>query len=236
MKREILSAEKRTITGKKVKHLRREGILPANIFGKAMKSISLQLPLKDFEKVFRIVHETGLVDLSVEKETYPVLIQNVHVHPMTHTPLHADFFKVNLKEKVKASVPLVGIGEAKAVLDKVGVLLQTLSEVEVEALPADLPEHIEVNVENLALIDESITIADIKSPTGVEILAEPTEMVFRIAELVSEEAEELAAEEEATAEAASEAVEGEDKSETPTEGETSSEEVKTQESTDQPHN
>lgn len=225
MKRESLKAEKRTITGKKVKHLRREGILPANIFGKGMKSISLQLPIKDFREVYDKVHETGLVDLTIGDEMYPVLIQNIHIQPITHTPLHADFFKVNLKEKVKATIPIVGIGEPKAVTDKIGVLLQSLSEVEVEALPADLPENIEINLEGLAQIDASLTIADLKVPSGVEVMAEAAEMIFRIGELVSEEAEELAAEEEAAAEAASEegaaeATEGEgNKDDEATEGE-----------------
>lgn len=204
MKRESLKAEKRTITGKKVKHLRREGVLPANMFGKGIKSLSLQLPLKEFENIYDKVHETGLVDLSVGSDIHPILIQNVQVHPMTHTPLHADFFKVNLKEKVKASIPIIAVGEPKAVTDKIGVLLQPLSEVEVEALPTDLPENIEVNVENLAAIDDSLTIADLKVPAGVDILAEPNEMIFRIDELVSQEAEELAAEEEAEAQAAAE--------------------------------
>lgn len=209
MKRESLNAEKRTILGKRVKHLRREGILPANMFGRGIISTSIQLPVKDFQNVYSTVHETGLVDLTIDGETHPVLIQNIHIHPITHSPLHADFFKVNLKEKVKASIPIVSVGEPKAVTDRVGVLLQSLSEVEVEALPTDLPEKIEVNVENLANIDESITLADIKVANGVEVLAEPSEMVFRIGELVSEEAEELAAEEEAAAEAASETAEGE---------------------------
>lgn len=209
MKRESLKAEKRSLLGKKVKHLRREGILPANMFGKGIKSTSLQLPLKEFENIYDKVHETGLVDLTIDNEVHPILIQNVQIHPITHSPLHADFFKVNLKEKVKAMIPVIAIGEPKAVADKVGVLLQTLSEVEVEALPADLPEHLEVNVENLAQIDENIAIEDLTVPSGVTVLAEPHEMVFRIDELVSEEAEELAAEEEAEAQAASEGAEGE---------------------------
>ncbi len=217
MKREKLSAEKRTVLGKKVKHLRREGILPANMFGKGMKSTSLQLPLKEFQDVYKVVHETGLVDLTVDGATHPVLIQNIHIHPITHTPLHADFFKVNLKEKVKATIPVVAVGEAKAVSDKIGVLLQPLSEVEVEALPADLPEHIEVNIEGLANIDDSITLESVKAPAGVEILAEPSELVFRIGELVSEEAEELAAEEEAAAEAESEEAAPSSSEETPSE-------------------
>jgi large subunit ribosomal protein L25 len=226
MKRESLSAEKRTITGKQVRKLRREGILPANLFGKGLKSMSLQLPLKSFQEVYKKVHETGLVDLEVEKDVHPILIQNVQVHPITHEPIHADFFKVNLKEKVHASIPIVAVGEPKAVTDKIGVLLQPLSEIEVEALPADLPEHIEVNVEKLAQIDESIAVSELKVPSGVELHAEPTEMVFRIGELVSEEAEELAEEEAAEAEAASEATEGEtpaesSEGETPAEGEAS---------------
>lgn len=214
MKRESLKAEKRTIIGKRVKHLRRDGILPANMFGKGIKSLSIQLPLKDFQEVYKKVHETGLVDLSVEGETHPILIQNVHSHPMTHTPLHADLFKVNLKEKVKATIPIVPIGEPKAVTDKIGVLLQPLSEIEVEALPTDLPENIEINIERLSQVGDSLTIADLKVPIGVEIMAEMAEMIFRIDELVSEEAEELAEEEAAQAEAASETTEGEATSET----------------------
>jgi len=207
MKRESLLAEKRNVTGKQVKHLRREGILPGNVFGKGLESLSIQMPLKEFVALYKKVHETGLVDLTVGEEKYPILIQNVQIHPMSHTPIHADFFKVNLKEKVRATIPIVAVGEAKAVTDKLGVLLQPLSEIEVEALPADLPEHIEVNIENLAQIDESITVADLATPAGVELHAEPHELVFRIAELVSEEAEELAEEEAAEAEAASESAE-----------------------------
>ena len=205
MNRESLTALKRKITGKQVKHLRRDGVLPGNLYGKGIKSQALQLPLKEFSKVYDEVHETGLVDLAVEGEApVPVLIKNVHVHPMTYTPLHADFFKVNLKEKVKATIPIIAVGEPKAVTEKIGVLLQTLNEVEVEALPTDLPENIEVNVENLTNVDDSLTLADVKIPSEVEITADPGEMIFRIGELISEEAEELAEEEAAEAEAAAE--------------------------------
>src|SRR3989344_7671467 len=154
MKRENLKFDKRTITGKKVKKLRREGILPANIYGKEFKSTSVQVPVKDFLKVFSEVHETGLVDLAYDSQTLPVLIHNVQIDPRTQTPLHADFFKVNLKEKITARVPIVAIGEAKAVTDKVGLLEQPVSELEIEALPTDLPEKIEVNVEQLTKVDD----------------------------------------------------------------------------------
>ena len=204
MKREKLSAEKRTVTGKQVRKLRKEGILPANIYGKGFESTHIQMPLVDFVEVYKKAHETGLVDLEVNGETLPVLIHHVQIHPMTYIPVHADFYKVNLKEKVKASIPIVAIGEAKAVTDKIGVLLQVLNEVEIEALPADLIENIEVNVQGLAAIDDNILLESVKLPAEVTLITDPSQMMFQIGELVSQEAEELAAEEEAAAEAASE--------------------------------
>lgn len=204
MKREKLSAQKRTVTGKQVRKLRKEGVLPANIYGKSFDSTHIQMPLKDFIEVYKKAHETGLVDLEVNGDTYPVLIHHVQIHPMTYIPIHADFYKVNLKEKVRASIPIVAIGEPKAVTDKLGVLLQTLNEVEIEALPADLIENIEVNVEGLAATDDHILLESIKIPTEVTLITDPSQMIFRIGELVSQEAEKLAAEEDAAAEAASE--------------------------------
>lgn len=202
MKRQKLVVEKRKVLGKKVKKLRREGILPANIYGKDVKSTSVQVPYKDFEKVYKETGETGLLDLEIAGQVRPVLIHNVQLDHLTGSPLHADFYQVNLKEKVKTSVPIVVVGEPKAVTDKIGLLLQPLSEVEVEALPEDLPENIEVNVENLAAVDEQITVADLKKPQGVEILTDPSQVVVKISELVSKEAEEQAAQEAAAAEAA----------------------------------
>ena len=219
MNRVELKAEARTINGKQVKKLRREGITPANIYGKGFESVSIQLPIKDFEAIYNKVHETGLVDLTVGKETYPVLIHNVQRHPISHDAIHVDFYKVNLKEKVKTSIPVIGIGEAEAEKQKVGALMQSLNEVEVEALPTELPENIEVSVEHLAAIDDHILVSDLKVPTGVVILTEPEGTVFRITELVSQEAEELEAEEEAAAAEAAEEAAGEEGAEAKGEGE-----------------
>ena len=201
MKREKLIVEKRKILGKKVKKLRREGVLPANIYGKDIKSVSVQAPQKDFEKVFRQAGETGLVDIHLDSQTIPVLIHNVQTDYLGNY-LHADFYKVNLKEKVKTMVPILITGEPKAVVDKVGLLMNILSEIEVEALPEALPEHIEVNVENLATVDEQITVEDLKAPEGVTLLTDPSQVIVKIGELVSKEAEELAVQEAAAAEEA----------------------------------
>lgn len=225
MKRFELTAEPRKITGKQVKKLRREGILPANVYGKDIKSQSLQLPQDVFDKVFEEAGETGVIDLTYGKDTIPVLIHNIHTDYRNRV-LHADFFKVNLKEKVKTMVPIEIVGEAKAVADQIGLLMEITGEVEVEALPTELPEKIEVNVENLANIDDQITIADLKAPEGVEILTDPNLVVVKIGELVSKEAQEQAAEEAAAAEAAAaESAGGEETAEgqVPAEGETPAE-------------
>lgn len=202
MKRLILEVKKRDFVGRKAKKLRREGVLPANIYGKAVKSLAVQVSLKEFEKVFKEVGETGLIDLTVGSEIRPVLIHNVQKDPRTSLPIHADFYQVNLKEKIKTMVPVVAFGTPAAVTDKLGILLQQLSQIEVEALPEDLPEKIEVNVEHLASVDEQIIVADIKTPPGITVLTDGSQVVIKIGELVSKEAQEQAAAEAAAAEAA----------------------------------
>ena len=211
MKHEKLKVEKRKVLGKKVKKLRRDGVLPANVYGKDIKSTAVSLPTKDFTTVYGEVGETGLVDLDLEGTIIPVLIQNVYKN-FRGNYLHADFFKVNLKEKVKANIPLEIVGNPKAVTEKIGILMNIVSEIEVEALPTDLPEKIEVNVEHLTNIDDQITVADLKVNPQVTVLTDPNQVVSKIGELVTKEAAEQAAQEEAAAQAA--AAEGE----TPVEG------------------
>ena len=189
MKRHTLVVEKRKVTGVKVKKLRKEGILPANIYGKGIKSLAVQVLFKEFETVYKEVGETGLIDVEVGGELRPVLIHNVQKDHMTKISLHADFFQVNLKEKVKTMVPLSIVGEPKAVSEKLGLLMQTLNE-------------IEVNVENLAAVDEQMLVSDLKIPSGVTVLTTSEQVVVKIAALVSKEAEEEAAKEAALAEAA----------------------------------
>src|SRR5215210_837680 len=128
MKRPVLKAEERKVLGKKIKTLRRVGILPGNVYGKGLSSIALQVQLADFEKVHKEVGDTGLIELDLNGKTHPVLVKSLQMNYKSHTPLHADFYQVNMKEKVKAMVPLVTVGEPKAVTDKIGLLLQTISE------------------------------------------------------------------------------------------------------------
>jgi large subunit ribosomal protein L25 len=202
MKRHALKVEKRKILGKKVYKLRKEGLFPANIYGKGVKSVAVQVPYKDFEKVYKEAGETGIVDVDIAGEIRPSLIHNIQQDYYKHTLLHADFFQVNLKEKVKTMVKIVTVGEPKAVAEKLGLLMQTLNEVEIEALPTDLPDKIEVNVEPLAVLDAQISVGEIKAPAGVTILTDASQVVAKIGSLISKEAAEQAAAEAAAAEAA----------------------------------
>jgi len=167
-----LKVEKRKTTGKKVKVLRREGILPANIYGKKVKSQAVQLDLKNFLPVYQKMGETSVVSLQLKGETKirPVLIHNVQVDPVTDQPLHADFYQVSLKERVTTEIPIELVGESLAVKEKMGILIQPLSEVEVEALPTELPDKFEIDIGKLKEVDDAVTVADLEVPKGVKVL------------------------------------------------------------------
>lgn len=197
-----LSATKRTTAGRKVKKLRKEGILPANIYGKKVASLAVQVDKKEFNSIFIKAGETGLVELTVGEKVHPVLIHNVQFNPVTEEPLHVDFLQVDLKEKVTTKVPVHLVGEAQAVKDKIGVLLTLLSEVEVEALPADLPEKIEVKIDGLSAINQTVKVSDLKVSDKVKILSSAELDVVKVAPLVSKEAEKMAKEEQEAAAAA----------------------------------
>lgn len=203
-KREKLSVEPRTIFGKQLKKLRREGILPGNVYGKDFKSTAVQVSYTDFNDVFSKAGSTNVIDLELNGKKHPVLIYNLAINTLTNDPIHADFFIVNLKEKITSQVPVVAEGEPTAVSEKKGVLLQLLNEVEIEALPTELPESLSVDVSGMAEVDDQINIEDVKAPEGVTVLNEPSQGVFKIGELVTQEAAEQEAQEEAEAAAESE--------------------------------
>lgn len=158
MEKFILKADKREITGRKVKTLRKKGILPANVFGKKVKSLTLQVKLADFVNVFKKVGETGIVYLN-EK---PVLISNIQKNPVSGLPVHVDFYQVDLKEKVEADVPVELVGESSVEKQGLGTVVQYIDEVLVEALPTDLPEKFEINASTLVEVDQAVYVKDLK--------------------------------------------------------------------------
>jgi len=193
MKKYSLSATVRELVGRKVKNLRAKGEVPATVYGKDVKSVSVAVSRDAFIKVYTAAGETGLIELSVAGDIRPVLIHTVQKDAVKGELLHVEFYQVNLKQKVKTNVPLEFTGEAPAVTQKVGVLLTLIDEVEVEALPTDLPEKIMVDVTKLAAVDEEVKVGDIAVPSGVTILTAPDQSVVRVGSLVSKEAEAQAA-------------------------------------------
>ncbi len=202
MKKYKLQATKRELLGRKVKKIRREGLLPATVYGKKIKSASLAVDQNAFAKVYADAGETGLVELNLGSEIRPVLIHNVQIDPVDSAPLHVEFFQVDLKEKVRTKVPLVFVGESLAVAQKQGVLLTVLDEVEVEALPTQLPEKIEVDVSGLTQVNQEFKVSQLSVPAQVTLLTEGELTVVKIGVLVSREAEAEAAAEAAEAAAA----------------------------------
>lgn len=210
MDRLNLTAEERQILGKKVRQLRRDGKLPAHVFGKGVETEHVAVGTKEFLHTYSEAGETGLIDLRIGQEKVrPVLVREVQYDPVTGSPIHIDFYQVNLKEKVTVPVPLALVGgEPEAVKMGEAIALQTLNEVQVEALPADLVEKIEVNIAPLQKIDDAITVGQLSyDRSKLTVLADPEETVVKLAPAVTQEVEEMLQEEAAQAEAAAEAAE-----------------------------
>ena len=164
-----IKADIRTVLGRKVKHLRKEGLLPATVYGRKFETLSIQFKTIELEKLYDQVGESGLVEVLVGEEKLPVLFRNPQYSAVLGDIIHIDCYKVNLKEKITASVPIEFIGESQAVKDG-NVLVEVTNEVEVEALPTDLPEAIEVDISVLNAIDDMITVGDIKLDEKVEMV------------------------------------------------------------------
>lgn len=179
-----LAAQKREVLGSKVNSLRVQGMVPGNIYGKGISSIAIQIKAKDLEKTLQEVGESALVNISLEgeKDSFPVLFKNPTYDPLLGSLQHIEMYKVNMKEKITTMVPLVLIGEAPAV--KQGLLVMEIAnEVEVECLPNDLPEKIEVDVAGLEKVDDMVTVGQLKIDTSrIEILTPSETVIVKIEE------------------------------------------------------
>ena len=200
----VYAAQRREVLGKKVKRLRREGVLPANVYGRGLESIAVQMPLRD-ARAMMIEHGTDtLIELRIEGESEgrPVVVRSVQRDVLSGVIRHIDFWQVDLTRTIQARVPVHLLGEAPAVHVYQGVLLQGLDAVLVEALPADIPEQFELSVDGLEELDERLTVADLTIPDGVRALTDLETMLARVARprLLTEEEEEVPEGEEALVE------------------------------------
>ncbi len=185
-----IKADVRTVLGRKVKHLRKEGLLPATVYGHGFEPLSIQFKTGELEKLFDEVGESGLTEVLIGEEKLPILFRNPQYSAVVGDMIHIDCYKVNLKEKITATVPLEFIGESQAVKDG-NVLVEITSEVEVEALPTDLPKEIEIDISVLNAVDDMITVGDIKLDEKVGMVTPAEQVIVKIEEPRAEEVVEV---------------------------------------------
>lgn len=191
MEKITLKVQKRSIQGRKVNGLRNKGILPANVFGRDVASEAIQVDLKEFKTILSKAGETNIVELTLEKGTKPVLINNVQYNPITDDILHVDFLQVDLKKKVSADVPVELVGVSPAEKQSVGTVVQYVNEIKVETLPSEIPDKFEIDISNLSEVDQMIQIKDLKIDVNkIKIEEDPDSIIVKV-EPPKEEKEEV---------------------------------------------
>ncbi|MFA7202064.1 MAG: 50S ribosomal protein L25 [Candidatus Paceibacterota bacterium] len=182
-----LHAQIRTVFKKAVATLLAQDIIPAEIYGHNFENKHISVSRKDFKKAYAEAGETGVIMLTVDAVSYPVLVHETKTDRLGNAIVSIDFYAVNLKEKTTAEIPLHIIGESPAIKEFNGVMIKALEEVEVEALPADLPSHIDIDVTQLVSLNQSIHVKDISVPKTVKILTDPDAVIVVITEPKVEE-------------------------------------------------
>jgi large subunit ribosomal protein L25 len=191
MEEVVLKASKRNRIGKQVKHLRRDGRLPSVIYGAGVEPTAISLDQKEASKVIGGLAATAFVTLEVDGTRYLALIREKQRDILLGTLRHVDFQAVSAEEKRKLDVALVTTGEAPAVDEFGGILVNNKTTLTVECLPRDLPESISVDVSGLANIGDAVYVRDVTPPPNVVLLDDPDEMLAVISAPVAEEVEEV---------------------------------------------
>jgi large subunit ribosomal protein L25 len=198
MEKITLEAKKRELTGKKVKQLRSDGLVPAVLYGEDIKPVNLSIDEKKFEKVFEQAGTSALVDLKIDDQpSIKTIICEPQIHPVTDEFVHVDFHKIKMTEKLETEIPLEFIGESLAVKDLKGNFITNKDHVQIECLPGDLIPKIDVDISVLKTFEDKILVKDLNVPSTIKILDDAEDTIALVAAPISEE--ELKAMEEETA-------------------------------------
>jgi len=173
----ILTAEKRDISSQNLAQERLAGKIPVVIYGPKEETQSFFVFTKEFKKIFKDAGESSVVTLKCDGADKDTLIKEVAFNPVSGEPVHADFYVIEKGKKVEVAVPLVFVGESPAVKDLGGTLVKVIHELEIEAMPKDLPHEVEVDISGLVDFESRIFASDIKLPAGVEMITEGEEVV-----------------------------------------------------------
>ncbi len=196
----VLKAAKRDVTGKEVRHLRREGVIPGVLYGPNFEPISLQVPWAELRPVLLQAGGSHIIELMVDSEKYNALIRSVQRAPLRGDVLHVDFYRVQMDVAIRTEVPVVLTGSTDTLEDNNGVIVHELTAVTVECLPADLPSEITVDVSGLTEVGQMILVSDLPQLPGVTYHDSPETVVVTTTYLEAA----LPEEEEVEAEAAGE--------------------------------
>lgn len=175
-----LSVQIRENLGTNLNAFRKSGLIPAEFYGHGMKNEHLSVKGDEFRKVYKEAGENTIISLVLNGKKLPSLIYEVKEHPLRGDVIHIDFYGVRMDEMIKAGIPLEFTGEAPAIKEKGGIVNKTLHEIEVEALPADLPHSFTVDISSLADIGASIYVKDLAMPKGVKVISDPEQPIVSI--------------------------------------------------------
>lgn len=178
-----LEAKTRTVTGKKVKHLRTQSLLPATVYGKDFEPQNIQVSDRAFQVLYRQTGKTALINLVIDGTPSAVFVQAIQRHPLKRDIIHIDFKVVNLKTAVHVEVPVTTVGESPLVARGDALINHALGIVLVEALPAELPQHIEVDISSLTSIEKSIHVRDIPPSASYKVLTDPDTVLISLSQI-----------------------------------------------------
>lgn len=175
-----LKAEVRAAS-QSLSQIRQSGLVPAVLYGRGVEATPLQVEAKALQKVLKEAGTHQLISLQIDKRRpMMTLVREMQRDSVKHHYLHVDFYAVKMDQKITASVPLTIVGAAPAVKDLAGILTHGLDEIEIECLPSDLISAVEVNVDHLTQLNDTVTVAELKVPSTITILSDPDSMVVKI--------------------------------------------------------
>ena len=187
----VIKAKKREASVK-LNSLKKGGEIPAVFYGIGKETTSISVPVVEFKKVWRDAGESSAIKVEMLGSNIDVLIHEVQIDPVNEEPIHVDFLVIDMKKKIRVNVPLEFEGVSNAVKSGIGNLVKVLHEVEIEALPNDLPHNLTVDISKLNSLEDVIIVSDIKLPARVVVINEPTDVVVSIVEQVEEKEEVVA--------------------------------------------
>ena len=176
--RVTIVAEPRTVTGKKVKRLRREGYVPGIIYGQS-EPVKIQMDVKPLRRALRVAGTGQLVEIEVDGKGYTVLAREIQQHVTRRDIIHVDFLEVSMTETIRSEADLIGVGESPMAETGEGIIAQALYSVEIECLPNALVSQIEFDLSAIETVEDSITVGDLEIPEGVTILTDPETLIVR---------------------------------------------------------